>query len=270
MCRGLNPDFRTWPAQSGQAVGREVGQEERTEGNPGNCFEPSRQSPYSLFCTEEQLSRRCWQQHPCLSSLSPLSVVLQGPRQPWDRACLRLGSFALSKCSDDTGWGGFAHDSWNVTFTIHQVLLQIDFFFFSENLSWHCFFLLLFCFGLLFPFGNVPSRSVLSSWLTVAFSVFCMVQDFIQYFVSSAGFHPDVLQHFMEGELPTLHTLAFMHGPEASLWRLKIEKWEQKTSLETTSPINKSRHTFFKTACGFFWRKNLNRCVCLFGLHGVL
>lgn len=98
------------------------------------------------------------------------------------------------------------------------------FFFLSENLSWHCFFLLLFCFGSLFPFGNVPSRIVLSSWLTVAFSVFCMVRAFIQYFVSSAGFDPDVLQHFMEGELPTLHALASMHGPEASLWRLKIEK----------------------------------------------
>lgn len=127
MCRGLNPDFRTRPEQLGQAVGREVGQEEWTEGNPGNCFEPSRQSPCSLFCPEEQLSGRCWQQHLCLSSLSPLSVVLQGPRQPQGRACLCLGSFALSKCSDDAGWGVFAHDSWNVTFTIHQVLLQIDF-----------------------------------------------------------------------------------------------------------------------------------------------
>lgn len=69
--------------------------------------------------------------------------------------------------------------------------------------------------------------SALKAWLTVAFSVFCTVKDLIQHLVPFVVFHSGVLWHFMDGELTTLHTL---HSPEASLCRLKIEKWGQKTS----------------------------------------
>ena len=157
MCRGLNPDFSTWPEQSGQAVGREVGREERREGNPGNCFEPSPQSPHSLFCTKQQLSRPFWQQHLCLSSLPLLSAFLQGPTQPrvvhvsvwaplhWASAVMTLGGDFRSQFMKRD-----IYDSPS-PFAIRIFL--------SENLLWHCFFLLLFCFGSLFPFGNVPQAA---------------------------------------------------------------------------------------------------------------
>lgn len=95
-----------------------------------------------------------------------------------------------------------------------------------------------------------------------------MVKKYIQYSVSSPGFHPDGLHRFMEGEFLTLTTLDF--SPEAFLWNLKIEKRVKKASFKTISSINKSRLTFFKTVCGLFWLKNVKNFVHVFGLHGVL
>lgn len=105
MCRGLNPDLGTWPEQLGPALGREVGLEERREGNPGNRFEPSLQSPHGLFCNQTAAEQALLAAASLFILLATFVCLSARPHADPGRACVRLGSFELSECSDDTEWG---------------------------------------------------------------------------------------------------------------------------------------------------------------------
>lgn len=92
----LNPDFSSWSEQSGQVVGRELGWEEWREGNPGNNFEPSPQSPHSLLY--QTASEQALLAAVSLFILFATSICISiGPHAVLGRACLPLGSSALSK-----------------------------------------------------------------------------------------------------------------------------------------------------------------------------
>lgn len=149
----LNPDFSSWSEQSGEAVGREVGLEEWREETLGTTLNLLHTGPTVSFVPNSTWAG------PVGSNVSvylPCHLHLLFHRAPHSSgSCMSpFGSFALSKASDDTGWGSLAtgNETWHLKFT-KSLCNQI---FLSEYLSWYCYFLLISHSDLLFPLGNIP------------------------------------------------------------------------------------------------------------------
>lgn len=126
--------FVVWTVRSSSR--QESGWEEWREGNPGNYFEPT-------GLTVSFVPNSIWA-GPAGSKVSvypPCHLHLPFHRPPRSSgSCMSpFGFFALSKASDDTGWGSLAtiNETWHLQFN-KSLCNQI---FLSEYLSWYCYFL---------------------------------------------------------------------------------------------------------------------------------